>query len=73
VEVRIGVAHAPREVVLESAETSEAVLAAVSTAISKGTLLDLVDDKGRHLIVPGAQITFVEIGESAKGKVGFHN
>jgi hypothetical protein len=72
VEVRIGVAHAPREVVLESADTTEAVLAAVSTAISKGSLLDLVDDKGRHVVVPGSAITFVEVGDSTKGKVGFH-
>jgi hypothetical protein len=71
VEVRIGVAHAPREVVLESDETPEAVLAAVSTAVDKGTLLDLTDDKGRHVVVPGASIVFVEIGAPAKGRVGF--
>lgn len=71
-EVRIGVAHAPREVVLESAESTDAVLTAVSAAIAKGTVLDLVDEKGRHVVVPGAQIAFVEVGDSTKGKVGFH-
>ncbi len=70
-EVRIGVANAPREVVLESEETPEAVLKAVNAAIAAGSVLDLTDDKGRHVVVPGAQIVFVEIGAPSKGRVGF--
>jgi hypothetical protein len=71
VEVRIGVANATREVVLESDETPESIHAAVLAAVSDSTLLDLVDDKGRHVLVPGAAIVFVEVGVPAKGKVGF--
>jgi len=71
VEVRIGVSNTPREVFLESDQTPEEVLKAVQTAIADGSLLDLVDDKGRHVVVPGAAIAFVEIGAPHKGRVGF--
>jgi hypothetical protein len=71
VEVRIGVANAPREVVLESDETPDSIQAAVKAAVADGSLLDLVDDKGRHVLVPGAHIVFVEVGAPAKGRVGF--
>ena len=70
-EVRIGVAHATREVVLESDETPEAIHAAVLAAVTGGTLLDMVDDKGRHVLVPGPAIVFVEVGAPSKGRVGF--
>jgi hypothetical protein len=71
VEVRIGVANAPREVVLESDETPDKIQAAVRAAVADGTLLDLVDEKGRHVLVPGAAIVYVEVGAPAKGRVGF--
>jgi len=71
VEVRIGVANAPREVVLESDESPDVILAAVRAAVADATLLDLVDEKGRHVVVPGGHIVFVEIGAPSKGRVGF--
>jgi hypothetical protein len=48
VEVRIGVQQAARELVLESDETPDAVAKKVADALKNGTLLDLVDDKGRR-------------------------
>ena len=70
-EVRIGVTHAPRDVVLESELTPDEVTKAVEKALSSGTLLDLVDDKGSRVLVPAASIAFVEIGAPSKGRVGF--
>lgn len=71
-EVRIGVQHATRELVIDSAETSEAVLAAVTAAVTgDGAVLDLSDDKGRRVLVPADKLAYVEIGEPESRRVGF--
>jgi Protein of unknown function (DUF3107) len=71
VEVRIGVQQAARELVLESAETPDAVAKKVADAIKADGLLDLVDDKGRRVVVPAAKLAYVEIAASEQRRVGF--
>jgi len=71
VEVKIGIRDVPREVVLESEQSPEKVVAAVEEAISSGTLLQLVDDKGRLVVIPGSVIGYVEIGAPESRRVGF--
>jgi hypothetical protein len=71
VEIKIGVQDTVREVTLDSNDTSEDVITAVETAIADGTLLRLVDDRGRTVLVPGAKIAYVEVGATTKGRVGF--
>jgi hypothetical protein len=72
VEVKIGVQHAPREIVLESAQSAEEVERAVSEALAgKSPLLTLVDDHGRKVLVPADRLAYVEIGEPTVRKVGF--
>ena len=70
-EVKIGVRDVPREVVLESELTPDAVAKAVDDAVATGKALKLTDDKGRLVIVPGAQIGYVEIGAAESRRVGF--
>ena len=71
-EVRIGVQHAARELVLDSAEPAEAVLAAVTAAVDgTSAVLTLTDERGRQVIVPAAKIAYVELGEPESRKVGF--
>ncbi|ONI71993.1 ATP-binding protein [Kribbella sp. ALI-6-A] len=71
-EVKIGVQHANRELVLESEQTPEEVQSAVSEALTGETgLLTLTDEKGRRVIVPADRLAYVEIGETAIRKVGF--
>ena len=48
-EVRIGVQNVSREVVFESTEGAAEIAAAVSASLEKGTVLTLLDDKGRRL------------------------
>jgi hypothetical protein len=71
VEVKIGVLHAPRELSLESTQTPDEVQAAVAAALTSGGVLSLIDEKGRRVIVPVAQLAYVEIGESSNRRVGF--
>lgn len=69
-DVTIGVQNLPREVVVETEESAEAVATAVKKALTGGTL-ELTDARGRLVIVPGAAIGYVEIGSEAQRKVGF--
>jgi DNA-binding transcriptional regulator/RsmH inhibitor MraZ len=72
VEVKIGVQHAPREIVLESGQSAEEVERAVADALAgKAQLLSLTDDKGRRVLVPADRVAYVEIGEPTTRRVGF--
>ena len=71
-EVKIGVQHASRELVLESEQTPAEVEQAVAEAFNgKTNLLQLEDEKGRKVIVPIDRLAYVEIGEVSIRKVGF--
>ena len=70
-EIRIGVQHVNREVVLESNETLAAVQKSIDAALSSGSLLTLTDEKGRTVMVPGDKIAFIEIGAQTASRVGF--
>jgi hypothetical protein len=72
VEVKIGVQHAPREIVLESGQSAEEVERAVAEALAgKSALLSLTDEHGRKVLIPADRLAYVDIGESAVRKVGF--
>jgi hypothetical protein len=71
VEVKIGVRDVAGQVVLESDQTPDEVAAAVSAAVKDGSVLQLTDDKGRLIMVPGGLIGFVEIGAQIERRVGF--
>ncbi|ALC21013.1 DUF3107 domain-containing protein [Streptomyces pristinaespiralis] len=71
-EVKIGVQHAPRELVLESGESAEEVERVVAEALAgKSQLLSLTDEKGRRVLVPVDRLAYVDIGESTTRRVGF--
>ncbi|MCK7624099.1 DUF3107 domain-containing protein [Streptomyces sp. RS10V-4] len=71
-EVKIGVQHSPREIVLESGQSAEEVERAVDEALTgKSELLKLVDDHGRKVLVAADRVAYVEIGEPTTRKVGF--
>jgi hypothetical protein len=72
VEVKIGIAESPRELVFRSAQTHAEVEKLVSAALTKGAeVLSLDDDKGRKILVPAAKIAYVEIGAADSRRVGF--
>jgi len=71
-EVKIGVQYGGRELVLESADSPAQVEKQVTDAIANGTgVLQLVDEKGRRVIVPVDKLAFVEIAEQSHRPVGF--
>lgn len=70
-EVRIGVQHAAKEVVITSDSTPDKVVAAVSKAFVSGELLTLKDVRGRTVIVPTDRLAYVEVGPAEERRVGF--
>ena len=71
-EVRIGVQHATRELVIESAESTDAILAAVTAAVTgDASVLSLTDERGRQVLVPSDKLAYVEVGEPESRRVGF--
>jgi Protein of unknown function (DUF3107) len=72
-EVKIGVQHAPRELVVETAESPEDVEKNLAAAISSGEPFAITDNRGRKILVPAAGIAYVEIGGGVSGQVGFRS
>ena len=71
-EVKIGVLHTPREIVLESSQTSAEVEELVAASLSSGAgTLSLTDERGRKVLIPAAVIAYVEIAQSDGRRVGF--
>jgi hypothetical protein len=70
-EIRIGVQNNPREIVIESSDSTDKITKAVNAALTKGETLSLQDDKGRTVIIPAGVLAYVDIAASDIRKVGF--
>jgi hypothetical protein len=73
VEVKIGIQYAPRELVVETDDTAEAVEKLLADAVAADGVLALSDTKGRRVIVPASKVAYLEIGTNALGTVGFRS
>ncbi len=70
-EIKIGVQHSPREIVLDVDKTADQISKLLAEAATKGSALILEDTKGRRVLIPVDKVSYVEIGEPNKGHVGF--
>jgi hypothetical protein len=71
VEVKIGVQYSARELVVESTQTPDEIEALVSSSLAAGTVLSLVDEQGRRVVVPADKVSYVEIAPREQRRVGF--
>ncbi|WP_148572676.1 DUF3107 domain-containing protein [Nocardioides caldifontis] len=73
-EVKIGVQHAQRELVIDTELSGDDVAAEVSKALNEeGGVLSLSDSRGRRILVPSAKLAYVELGTPTPGQVGFRS
>jgi hypothetical protein len=72
VEIKVGIAHVNREVVLESDTTPDDIAKALSKALADGGVFTLVDDKGRKVLIPAAGIAYIDLGSEHVRAVGFN-
>lgn len=70
-EVKIGVQHAQRELVIDSASTPEDIESQINEALAGNTVLRLQDVKGRSVVVPADKIAYIELGSPSASTVGF--
>ena len=73
-EVKIGVQHANRELVVETNLSSDEIEKTVTEALKTETgLLSLTDSKGRRIMIPADRLAYVELGTPTSGQVGFRS
>lgn len=71
-EIKIGVQHAARELVLDSPQSTDEITEAVSAALTgESKILSLTDEGGRRVVVPADKLAYVEIGDPDARRVGF--
>ncbi len=69
-EITIGVQNVPRELVVETDATAESVAKQVRKALEAGSVIEITDTRGRQILVPSANVGYVEIGDETR-PVGF--
>lgn len=72
VEIKVGIAHVNREVVLESDTTPEQIAEALGKALADGGVLTLVDEKGRKVLIPAAGVAYIDLASEHVRAVGFN-
>ena len=70
-EVKIGVQHAPRELVVDTAQSPEDIQAALGRALADDGVLSITDTRGRQVVVPARNVAYLEMGSGVSGQVGF--
>jgi hypothetical protein len=72
VEIRIGIAHSPRELTFESSQSAAEIEKIVAAALeTDARFIKLSDDKGKVYIVPTGAFTYLEVGGEESRRVGF--
>lgn len=72
VEVKIGVQHVARELVVETSLTPDEVEQALTKALSTGQGLFTLDtEQGERVIVPVEKLAYIDVGDTEPRRVGF--
>jgi hypothetical protein len=73
VEVKVGIQHVTREIVVESAESANDVEQELLSSIAVGGdgVFTLTDERGRKVLIPASKIAYVDLGEENARHVGF--
>ena len=70
-DIKVGIQHVSREVVVDSSETAKDIEEAFANALSNDTLLRLKDTHGRQVLIPADKIAYIDLGEENARRVGF--
>ncbi|GGG50198.1 ATP-binding protein [Kocuria dechangensis] len=70
-EIKIGVQHVAREIVVDSALQAQEAVDRITAAVSSGDPLTLTDTKGNVTVVPANVIGYASVGAEQKRTVGF--
>lgn len=71
-EIKVGIQHVAREVIVETEQSAEAVEQAFHAALVDGALLTLTDEPhGRRVLIPAVSIAYLDLGTEQVRPVGF--
>lgn len=70
-EIKIGIRQAVRELTVETEASAAAVEADFTAALADSGVLVLTEEKGRRILVPANQITYLDLGQEKARPVGF--
>ena len=70
-EIKVGIQHVNREVVVESSESASAVEEGLAEAMKNDSFFTVTDHRGRKVLIPAAKIAYVDLGEENARHVGF--
>ncbi|MFP5415404.1 MAG: DUF3107 domain-containing protein [Actinomycetes bacterium] len=70
-EVKVGIRDVPREVAVETKTSAENIEAALAEALASNGIFSLTDDKGRKVLIPAAQVAYIDLGTENARPVGF--
>lgn len=70
-EIKIGVQHVQREIVIETEESTNDIKTKVSQALQNKSVLELENTKGAITLIPAEQIGYIELGAETKPRIGF--
>lgn len=70
-EVKVGIQHVQREITVETEESAADLERRLTEALSGTQLLRLSDTKGRSVLIPTANIAYVDLGVEHVRPVGF--
>lgn len=70
-DIKVGIQHISREVVVDSSDSAKDIEKAFSAALSDDTFLRLTDSQGRQVLIPADKIAYIDLGEENARRVGF--
>ncbi|WP_425308707.1 DUF3107 domain-containing protein [Ammonicoccus fulvus] len=70
-EVKVGIQHINRELVVDTDETAAQVIDAYKSALEADGLITLTDSKGGTTLVRAATIAYLDLGKEQTRRVGF--
>lgn len=70
-DIELGIQNVARPVNFSTDESAEKISEIIAQAVSQGTMINLTDSKGRHILVPGTALGYATIGSETRHAVGF--
>ena len=70
-DIRIGIQHAPREITIETDDTSADVEKRLEAALKDSGVIRFEDNKGQVTLIPAGSIAYIEFGQVQARPVGF--
>lgn len=70
-DIELGIRNVGRTVNFSTEAKADEVAAHINQALNQGDPIDLVDEKGRHIIVPKDALGYAVVGSDTTHPVGF--